>query len=202
MADDSVSSPFFDVYPQFDSFVQEVFGRLIEGTKIANTFPAEDDHAYYKTSFKPFNSKVKELGLRLLKLTQRFVDLENPNTSLRLTELASDPEEVSENFDGITSIVDSLVEKVVRGSSLFIVSIHLGTTARVFILFFSSFRALLPVFPQLSHIFAFFQCLYWETNWSRRAGYFCWWGKRKTRRCQDSSEDRLSHDICTCIFCY
>lgn len=112
MAEGSASGPFFDAYPQFDSFIQEVFGRLIEGTKIANTFPAEDDHAYYKT-FKPFNSKVKELGNRLLGLTQRFIDLENPRSTLRLPDLSGDPEEVSESFDGITAIVDSLVEKVV-----------------------------------------------------------------------------------------
>jgi hypothetical protein len=112
MADGSSTSSFFEAYPQFDSFVQEVFGRLIEGTKIANTFPADEDHAYFKT-FKPFNGKVKDLGNRLLGLTQRFIDLENPSSTLRLRDLAADPEDVSENFDGITTIVDSLVEKVV-----------------------------------------------------------------------------------------
>jgi hypothetical protein len=108
-------SPFQARYPSFDNFVSEVFSKLVEGTRIANNFPAEDDFKYHATN-REFSKRMKDYGSRLLGLIQRLLDREG-QSSVNLIDSA-DVDEADEKFGALVDVVDNLIERVVRPMAL------------------------------------------------------------------------------------
>jgi hypothetical protein len=104
-------SPFQARYPSFDNFVSEAFSKLVEGTRIANKFPSEDEYKYHATN-REFSKRMKDYGSRLLGLIQRFLDREG-QSAVKLTDVA-DVDEADEKFSAVVDVVDNLIERVVR----------------------------------------------------------------------------------------
>ena len=94
-----------------DEFTQELFTKLLSATRISNNLPTEDEYQFY-ASFKPFKSKMNELGKRLLDLTQNFLQ-HDENIKAPIINDSDDVDEVTEKFDEVVDFVDRLIEKVV-----------------------------------------------------------------------------------------
>lgn len=74
--------------------------------------PTEDEYQFY-ASFKPFKTKMNEIGKRLLDLTQNFLQ-HDENAKAPILNDSDDVDEVTEKFDEVVDFVDRLIEKVVR----------------------------------------------------------------------------------------
>lgn len=94
-----------------DEFTQELFSKLLTATRISNNLPTEDEYQFY-TSFKPFKTKMNEIGKRLLDLTQNFLQ-HDESTKAPIINDSDDVDEVTEKFDEVVDFVDRLIEKVV-----------------------------------------------------------------------------------------
>jgi hypothetical protein len=94
-----------------DVFTQELFTKLLSATRISNNLPTEDEYQFY-ASFKPFKTKMNELGKRLLDLTQNFLQ-HDENAKAPIINDSDDVDEVTEKFDEVVDFVDRLIEKVV-----------------------------------------------------------------------------------------
>lgn len=97
-----------------EEFTQELFSQLVTATRMSNNLPSEDEYQFYST-FKPFKSKMNEIGKRLLDITQNFLQHED-NTKAPVINDSYDVDEVTEKFDEVVDFVDRLIEKVVRSN--------------------------------------------------------------------------------------
>lgn len=95
-----------------DNYTQELFENLISATKTSNEFPDSQNYSYY-TTYGPFKSRMNNFGQRLLDLTQGFLQLEKGNKAPIINDL-EDAEDLLEQFEAVTDVVDSIIEKVVR----------------------------------------------------------------------------------------
>eukprot|EP01102_Stenamoeba_stenopodia_P020888 TRINITY_DN8292_c0_g1_i1.p1 TRINITY_DN8292_c0_g1~~TRINITY_DN8292_c0_g1_i1.p1 ORF type:complete len:1022 (-),score=235.38 TRINITY_DN8292_c0_g1_i1:83-3148(-) len=103
------ASVFLPEHPAVDQFAQQLFGRLVETTRIANELP-EDEEYNYCASFRPFRDRMTDYGKRIASLSQKIVDHQQTGVSSSFYNLELD--EIIDRFDSVVDFVDNVIERV------------------------------------------------------------------------------------------
>lgn len=101
---------FLPGFPTVDHFNQGLFEKFVKATKTANALPKADEFKYFST-VSTFRSHMDEFGQRILNLMQNFLTKEAGEKAPIINDF-EDADEVSDNFEIMTDVVDSLLEKV------------------------------------------------------------------------------------------
>ncbi|KAL6069801.1 Exosome component 10 [Balamuthia mandrillaris] len=109
----AVVVPFLE-HQSFDHFSKQLFGQVLQATRLANALPPEEDFLYY-ASFRPFRTRMRHLGDQLLDLTQEFITHESSggaaSSSARVNS-RDDPDDVTDRYEAVIDVVDTLLERV------------------------------------------------------------------------------------------
>jgi hypothetical protein len=97
---------------QMDSkYLHGLFQSLVLGTKATNSLPTEDDDEFHHfTSVPEISEKAGDQGERILNLIQNLMSHVSPTNGFDITEM--DDATDSEALEGMTGVVDVLLEKV------------------------------------------------------------------------------------------
>jgi len=102
-----------NIVADFDTWQAGLFATLVKATKASNAIPA-GDVSFYRTLDPSFASDMNEASNATLDLCNKLLQQAGGSW----TEQLKDHEEVDERFDIVVDVVDNLLEKVVRWSSL------------------------------------------------------------------------------------
>ena len=102
-------------YTNFDTYASDLFEKLLKTTKITNNLPDSDSFRYY-IKYKPFLNTTTNTSQRILDLAQRFLELEKGQKA-PVINVIDDNEQILDQFEYITDVVDGLIEKVVSNTA-------------------------------------------------------------------------------------